>query len=372
MYSDEFYMHQALTLARNGAGFTRPNPMVGALLVKDDIIVGKGYHQLYGGPHAEVHAILSAGRNTFGSTLYVNLEPCSHQGKTPPCCEAVVKAGIARVVCAMEDPNPEVSGKGIAYLREHGVTVRQGVLNAEAEILNEIFIKYIRTKKPFVILKFAMSLDGKIATSIGESRWITGEESRRETHKLRHCCAAIMVGVNTVIADNPLLTTRIEDGSDRYLHPVRIVMDSNGRTPPDCNLLKTIDLAPVIIVTSPEIPDENRQRLEQAGAEILTIAGEDRVDIIRQLLPELGKRQIDSLIAEGGGTLADACVRSGCVDKYLTFIAPMLIGGISALTPLEGEGFLRIGASPRLRGMRASAVGKDILIEAYPDESWSG
>ena len=369
MHSDEFYMHQVLDLARNGAGFTRPNPMVGALLVKDDLIVGKGYHQVCGGPHAEVHAIISAGQNTAGSTLYVNLEPCSHYGKTPPCCEAVVKAGITRVVCAMEDPNPEVSGKGISYLREHGVEVRQGILKAEAEILNEIFIKYIRTKTPFVILKFAMSLDGKIATTVGESRWITGKESRQKTHWLRHRCAAIMVGVNTVIADNPLLTTRIEDGSDRYRHPVRIVMDSSGRTPPDCNLLKTTDMAPVIIVTSPEISNEKLKRLEKSGAEILIIAGEDRVDIIRQLLPVLGQRQLDSILVEGGGTLADACVRSGCVDKYLTFIAPMLIGGISALTPLEGEGFMRIAASPRLRDMQASAVGNDILIEAYPDEN---
>ncbi|MCK5156442.1 MAG: bifunctional diaminohydroxyphosphoribosylaminopyrimidine deaminase/5-amino-6-(5-phosphoribosylamino)uracil reductase RibD [Spirochaetales bacterium] len=364
MHSDKYFMKKTLKLAQSGAGYTNPNPMVGAVLVREGKIISEGYHQYYGGSHAEIHAIEQAGRQAAGSTLYVNLEPCSHHGKTPPCCEAVVHAGISRVVCAMEDPNPLVSGQGIAFLRQNGVEVQTGVLRDEAMLLNEIFIKYIRTHHPFVILKSAMSLDGKIATRTGESKWITGEQVRQYSHQIRHQVSAIMVGVQTVIADNPVLTTRLQPDTGK--NPARIIMDSHGRTPVSSNLIKTIFQGPVIIISSPDIPEKKTKTLKAMGAEIITVTETDRAAVLRELMPVLGERGIDSLLIEGGGTLADSAVRAGIVDKYLYFIAPLIIGGREALTPVEGEGVDEISRAVKLQKMSTRTMGRDILVEAYP------
>ena len=299
-------MHRALDLAKLGEGRTRPNPLVGAVLVKDGAIVGEGYHQQFGGPHAEIHALHMAGTAAKDSTLYVTLEPCSHHGKTPPCCQAVVEAGVKRVVCAVEDPNPLVAGRGISYLNEHGVETSVGHAMQEATKLNEIFFHYITRRRPFVILKSAMSLDGKIATWSGNSQWISSEESRQQVHSIRNRVAAIIVGVGTVLKDDPTLTTRLVGTVG--VNPARIVMDSTDR-------------------------------------------------------------QIDSLLVEGGGTLAESFLQAHAVDKYIVYIAPLVIGGKHAPTPVEGVGFDELSATPRFDRMVVSEIGGDVVIEAYPKQS---
>ncbi|MGC8844189.1 MAG: bifunctional diaminohydroxyphosphoribosylaminopyrimidine deaminase/5-amino-6-(5-phosphoribosylamino)uracil reductase RibD, partial [bacterium] len=326
---DEYFMNLCLQLARRGRGFVSPNPLVGAVLVKDGEIVGRGFHPSFGAPHAEVFAIKEAGERARGSTLYVNLEPCCHYGKTPPCTKAIIEAGIKRVVIAMVDPNPIVNGKGIEELRGKGIEVEVGVLEEKARKLNEAYVKFITRGVPFVTLKMAQSLDGKIATRSGESKWITGERARRFVHRLRVENDAVLVGANTVILDDPSLTAH-RMGRD----PKRIVLDGKGRVSPDARvfnpgverLLFTTSLAPV----------QWREEIEKRGVEVIVSEGEEVS--LEELLRELGKRGIASLLVEGGGETAWRFIKEGAVDKLLFFLAPIVIGGREAKTSVEGEG----------------------------------
>ncbi len=359
-------MKEALALAAQGAGWVNPNPMVGALVVRDGEIVGRGFHHRFGEAHAEVHALKEAGELSRGATLYVTLEPCSHHGKTPPCCEAVVEAGITRVVCPGGDPNPLVSGKGFAYLEAHGVKVETGLMQKEALSLNEIFFHFIQKKRPYVILKSAMSLDGKIATRTQESRWITSSETRTSVHLLRHSVMAIMVGVDTLIADDPLLTTRLEGKAGS--HPIRIVMDSKGRTPLTAQVFQSLDLSPLIIVTTSAISPRRKDLYREAGAEVITLASKGRSEMIDELLPLLAERGIDSILVEGGSTLNESCVQSGCVDRYIACIAPMIIGGKDAPSPVGGTGFSRLSDVLRFREVEVTRIGDDTIITARTGE----
>lgn len=356
-------MHIALQLAARAMGRTSPNPMVGAVLVKDGKIVGSGYHHRAGTPHAEVHALREAGGEARGATLYVTLEPCCHQGRTGPCTEAVIKAGVTRVVAAMTDPNPLVAGKGLARLREAGVEVAAGLLEEEARRLNEVFIKYITTGQPFVALKAAMSLDGKIATRTGDSQWITGSQSREYVHQMRDRYDAIMVGINTVLADNPSLNTRLPGGGGR--DPVRIVLDSAARTPPGARVLKMESSAPAIIVTTTAAPGERLAGLEAAGARIITVDGEGgRVDL-RALLSRLAAMEICSVLVEGGGQVHASVLAAGVADKVIWFIAPKLIGGNGAPGPVGGQGIERLTEAVRLGRVKVTRFGEDICVEGY-------
>ncbi len=359
----EAYMNRALELAKGGWGKTNPNPLVGAVIVKNGEIIGEGYHEVLGCAHAEVAAFNNTKQDLKGSTLYVNLEPCSHYGRTPPCTRAIIDAGIREVVIAMEDPNPKVSGSGIRMLADAGVQVVAGVLEKEAKKLNEIFIKYITQKRPFVIMKTAMTLDGKIASACGDSKWITGESSRQHVHIIRDRVAAIMVGINTVLADNPSLNTRLVSGRGR--DPVRIVVDSRGVIPVDCQIIHVESEAGVILATTSLIESEKEKLLMDKGVRIIKADGfEGHVDLVK-LMDELVKLEIDSVLLEGGGRLNAAALNSGIVDKVLIFIAPKIIGGKNAITPVEGEGIQLMKDAVRLDELSICRFDEDILVEGY-------
>ena len=351
------WMKRALRLAARGQGRTSPNPMVGAVIVAGDRVVGEGYHKEAGGPHAEVWALREAGNKARGATMYVTLEPCAHEGRTPPCVNALIAAGIGRVVAAVLDPNPWVNGKGLKALEEAGVETEVGLLEEDARHLNAAYFKHTMRGLPLVSLKAAMSLDGKIATTSGESRWITGERARRFAHRLRAAHDAVLVGVGTVIADKPRLTVRAARGRT----PLRVVVDSEAHTPTDSPLLTADEIAPVIAVTE-AAPEECVDRLKRAGAEtwVLPSAG-GGVDL-SELMRRLGERQVQSVLAEGGGTVAAALLETGLVDRVYFFVAPKLIGGKAAPSPIDGAGVDKLADAWRLRGMRARRVGEDILI----------
>ncbi len=362
MVSDHTYMNIALEAALKGAGWTRPNPLVGAVIVKDGEILSTGWHEKWGGPHAEVNALRKVSASPEGATMYVTLEPCSHHGKTPPCCEAIVRAGIKRVVCPLEDPNPLVGGKGFAYLREHGVQVEVGLLEEEARKINSVFLHFLKTSRPFVTVKTAMSLDGKIATATGNSRWISSVESRAYVHTLRHENAAIAVGVNTLLSDDSLLTTRLDGTAGR--NPLRIVFDSTGRTPLDAQVFKTIELAPLLIISTQALSEKRKREYEKAGAEVLIIDTVNSADMVSKSLSALGKRNIDSLLVEGGGTLIESFVRADSVDRYITHIAPMIIGGKDAPSPVGGEGIDSLNDAARFSDIEVQRMGEDIVVFA--------
>lgn len=358
---DAFYMKRALELAKKGAGYTSPNPLVGAVIVKDGKIIGEGYHRFYGGPHAEIDAFSNATQPVRDAVLYVNLEPCSHYGKTPPCAAAIVEKKIRKVVVAMKDPNPLVSGKGIVHLKKHGIEVVTGVLEEEARKLNEIFIKYITTKTPFCLLKTAMTLDGKIAAHTGDSKWITGEASRKAVHELRHRFSAIMVGIQTVLADNPLLTTRLENKKGR--NPVRIIVDSRGRIPLEANVLQCDAETATIIATTEQIDGKKKEAIEKKGARVLILPSKEGKVSLKDLMRELGRLQIDSVLLEGGSTLNASALQEGIVDKVAAFIAPKILGGENAKTPVGGRGKDFVREAFRLENIRVETIGEDILIE---------
>ena len=358
---DEDFMRVALNLARNAIGRTSPNPLVGAVIVREGRIVGAGWHRKAGTPHAEIHALNMAGDLAKGATLYVTLEPCSHYGRTGPCAEAVVKAGIKRVVIGMGDPNPKVAGKGIAILKRAGIEVRCGVLEDEARALNEVFLKWIATQKPFVVLKTAMSLDGKIATHTGKSQWITGEAARRRVHEYRDTYDGIMVGIGTVLADNPSLTARLPDGQGK--NPVRIVVDSKARTPLDAKLV-TDGAALTIIAVTAKAPQERVQALKDKGVAIMVAGDGEQVDM-DLLMRKLGEMEICSVFVEGGGQVNFSLLKAGLVDKVHAFIAPKLIGGREALTPVEGEGFAELTEAVELERTTVETIGQDILLTGY-------
>lgn len=361
---DYFYMQRALELAEKAKGFTSPNPMVGAVIVKDDRIIGEGYHHKCGQAHAEVDAFNNATEPVEGATMYVTLEPCSHTGKTPPCADRIVKEKIARVVVGATDPNPLVSGRGIKKMQDAGIEVSYGLLADKSIQLNEIFMKYIVDKKPFVVYKSATTLDGKIATAKGESQWISCEKSREEVHMLRHYYSGIMVGINTVIADNPMLNCRV----DGCTSPVRIVVDSSLKIPVESNIIQTADKYRTIIATLQSDDCIKASMLTQMGAEVITVKeNNSRVDL-NDLMAKLGEIGIDSVLIEGGGTLAYSAFSQDIVDKVIYYIAPKIFGGANAKTSVEGNGFDTIAESVKLKNITTKMVENDICITAYVDK----
>lgn len=357
--TDSEYMHEALRLAEKGMGFVNPNPMVGAVIVKDGRIIGKGWHRQYGGLHAERNAFADCTEDCTGASLYVTLEPCCHHGKTPPCTEAVIEHRIGRVIIGSADPNPLVAGKGVKILREHGIEVTEGVLKEECDSLNEIFMHYITANTPFVTMKYAMTMDGKIACYTGESKWITGEAARRQVQldRLRH--SAIMVGVGTVIADDPMLTCRTENGRN----PVRIICDTHLRIPEDCNIVKTAKEIPTIIAVC-EAEPKKAERLAGAGCEILKVGEADGHTDLQQLMKIAVERKIDSILLEGGGELNWSALQAGIVSKVQTYIAPKLFGGAGAKSPLSGQGVPSPDKAFMLTDSRVRRLGEDFLIES--------
>ncbi|NLI13263.1 bifunctional diaminohydroxyphosphoribosylaminopyrimidine deaminase/5-amino-6-(5-phosphoribosylamino)uracil reductase RibD [Pelotomaculum propionicicum] len=359
---DRIFMKTALELAVRARGRTSPNPMVGAVVVREGKIIGQGYHLKAGTPHAEIHALNEAGQEAKGATLYVTLEPCCHHGRTGPCTEAVINAGIARVVAAMADPNPLVAGKGLARLREAGIDVTLGVMEKEALRLNEVFIKYITTGSPFVVAKAAMSLDGKIATRSGKSKWITGPAARAFGHRLRDWYDAILVGIGTVLADDPSLTTRLPGGGGR--DPVRVILDSRARIPPQARVLTQQSEAPTIIAVTSAAPPERLKTLRESGAVVLVVNEGPRVDLA-ELLRILGSRGITSVLIEGGAGVHGSAISAGLVDKVAWFIAPKIIGGATAPGPVGGTGADDPAGASALERVRVRRLGPDILLEGY-------
>ena len=365
---DAVYMKRALELAARGSGRTSPNPLVGAVIVKNGEIIGEGWHERVGGPHGEVNAIMNSKESLEGSTIYVNLEPCSHFGKTPPCAVELVKRKFKRVVAAMEDPNPLVAGRGIKLLRDSGIQVDVGSHRLEALKLNDIFIKYITRRTPFVLLKSAMTLDGKTASKSGDSKWISGEQSREYVHHLRNRYSSILTGINTVLIDNPELTTRLKGIKGR--NPLRIIVDSKGKIPADANVLQTEDDRRTIIAATEDMPEIKQRQLRDKGIEIIiTDKRNGKVDI-RRLIEELGKRRVDSLMIEGGGTVAASFLEEGLIDKVAIFIAPIIIGGTAAPTPVMGAGADLISDGYRLKHQSITAFGRDVLVEGYINVPW--
>ena len=355
---DSWYMRLALDLAKRGEGKVSPNPLVGAVIVRDGKIIGQGWHEKYGEKHAERNAIDSLTESAEGSDLYVTLEPCCHHGHQPPCTDAIIKAGIKRVVIASGDPNPLVAGKGIMILRSHGIEVVEGVLREEAERLNEIFFHYITTRTPFVALKYAMTLDGKIACHTGASRWITGEESRRHVHMLRNRYSAILTGIGTVIKDNPLLTCRIQGGRN----PVRIIADTFLRTPMASNIVKTAKDVRTIIATSSS--DRSLiSRYENAGCIVHEFPAENGQVSIPSLMKWLGDNGIDSVLCECGGKLSWSLISGGYADKVYAYIAPKIFGGASSPTPVGGQGIPEPSAAFLLKDRIIRCLGDDLVVE---------
>lgn len=357
------FMKRAITLAERGRGRTSPNPYVGAVIINEGEIVGEGFHQKAGEPHAEIHALRAAQDKAKGATLYVNLEPCCHSGRTPPCTDAILKAEIATVYIAHKDPNPIVAGKGIKVLEKLGVETNVGLCQDAAEKLNEIYIKYIRTGYPFVILKTAMSLDGKIATATGESQWITSPESRHRVHKIRDEVDAILVGIGTVISDNPSLTTRLTDKQGK--DATRIILDSHGRTPTDARVINSESDADVIIAVTPNASKKNIAALKEAGAEVFVIPEKDGQVCFKSLMQLLGERGITSVLVEGGGKVNASALSSGVVDKLMCFIAPKLIGGKEARGVFDGKGIKHLTDAPELEHLTVTQLERDLLIEGY-------
>lgn len=352
------YMRLAIQLARQGCGWVNPNPMVGAVIVKNGRIIGQGYHKKYGELHAERNALLNCQTSTTGATLYVTLEPCCHHGRTPPCTEAIIESGISRVVVGSSDPNPMVAGKGIAILRSYGIEVMENVAKDECDSLNKSFFHYIQNITPYVVMKYAMTMDGKIATRTGKSQWITGSAARQRVHEDRHRYSAIMVGTGTVLADNPMLTCRLENGRN----PLRIICDTSLRTPLQAKVVTTADIVPTLIATA--ITDTNRhQPYLEAGCEVMVIPQKDNHIDLNNLMQRLGEKQIDSLLLEGGGTLNWSALQSGIVNKVQAYIAPKLFGG-SGKTPVEGLGIDHPEGAFLLSKPVITQVGEDILLES--------
>ncbi len=359
---DAFYMNMALDLARKGRGWTSPNPMVGSVAVKDGRVVGAGYHERAGGPHAEVNALNEAGGLAVGATLYITLEPCNHTGRTPPCTRRILESGVARVVAAMRDPNP-VAGGGVEFLRERGIRVDVGVEQKQAERLNEFFIKHTLTKRPFVILKCAATLDGRIATRTGHSKWVTGPSSRSYVHGIRHAVDGIMVGSGTVKQDDPSLTARLENGTGK--DPVRIVADTSLSLSGNERFIEIESDAGAVVATGPDIPSGKREILEKKGAKIVqTPLRNGRVDL-EALMDQLGAMGIQSLLLEGGASLAASALSCGIVDKVLFFYAPKILGGDDGVPICRGKGPEKMGDCIRLKDIGVHRFDDDIMVEGY-------
>ncbi len=362
--SDSDHMNLAIELAKKGRGYTSPNPMVGAVVVRDNKIVGRGWHRRAGLAHAEVEAIDDAGKKSFGSTIYVTLEPCNHTGRTPPCTEKIIRAGIKRVVVGALDPNPFVSGGGVARLKESGITVKTGLLKSEAETLIEDFIWYVRNKKrPFVILKCAATLDGRLATRTGDSKWITNEMSRAKVHRLRHAVDGILVGAGTVRADNPSLTARIN--GFRTKDPRRIILDAGLTIDETSTVLTQASDADTIVVAGEGAPTDKRERLESQGVRIISVPDKKGMIDLVLLMEKLGSMGIMSLLIEGGGGVIGSALRAGIVNKALFFLAPKILGGDDGVPVCRGTGpeFMKNAAA--MTRVKTRHFGDDLLIEGY-------
>lgn len=362
MNKDQYFMQLALDLAATAKGNTNPNPVVGAILVKNGVIVGSGIHRKAGEPHAEVHAFRMASEHAKDATLYVTLEPCSHYGKTPPCANLVKESGVKRVVVAMEDPNPQVAGRGINILRDAGVEVVVGVLEDEAKRLNERFIHNMLTRTPFIISKVAMTLDGKIATYNGHSKWITGEKSREKVHHLRNEVDSILVGIGTVLADDPQLTTRLPFGGE---NPIRIILDSQLRTPLDAKITDCSE-AKTWIVTKENADPFKVQALIDKGVEVIPIPSTETGLDLQHLMTVLYEKGITDLLVEGGSEINGAFLRAGLIHKYFIYIAPKVLGGKQSLTPFTGENVETMDEAIEVDFQAIEQIGEDICITAYP------
>jgi diaminohydroxyphosphoribosylaminopyrimidine deaminase/5-amino-6-(5-phosphoribosylamino)uracil reductase len=357
------YMKLALRLAAKGAGWVSPNPMVGAVLVKGGQIVGQGYHRRVGAPHAEVEALRQAGEAARGADLYVTLEPCNHQGRTPPCTQAILSAGIGRVIIASRDPNPRVTGGGAEYLQSQGVAIETGLFEEEARRLNDAWFHWVATGLPWVIAKAACSLDGKIATATGESQWLTGEAARAYGHRLRHQVDAILVGIETALADDPQLTTRLprRKGKD----PIRVVLDSRLRLPLTAKLLHLDSPAPTWVACTSEAPKEKIKAIKELGAEVLVLSPEAGRVPLKPLLKLLGAQQVQSLLVEGGAEVLGAFFDQRLVNQFYFFFAPKILGGQKAPGVVGGLGVTHLGEAHIARELRIRRVGVDILVSCY-------
>lgn len=357
--NDKDYMRKALELAQKGCGWVNPNPMVGAVIVKNHTIIGMGYHKRYGTLHAERQALQNCTDSPNGATLYVTLEPCCHFGKTPPCTDAIIESGIRRVVIGSLDTNPLVAGKGIEILRQHGIEVEEGVLMEECNKLNEVFFHFIQNKTPYVVMKYAMTMDGKIATYLGKSKWVTGDNARERVHKDRHRYSGIMVGVGTILADNPLLTCRLPD----LKSPIRIICDTQLRTPLHTNVVQTAKQYKTIIATC--CKDSTKiNKYEEAGCEVLYMKLKDGHVDLTELMIVLGQKGIDSILLEGGQTLNWSALKSGIVNKVQAYLAPKLFGGINAKSPIGGMGIEEPSGAYKLLPPQVTKLGEDILLES--------
>lgn len=363
----EDYMRMALNLAVKGEGYTSPNPMVGCIVVKDGKVVTEGYHERCGEYHAERNALTRYEGDLSGADLYVTLEPCCHYGKTPPCTEIIIEKGIKRVFVGSMDSNPVVAGKGVQILREHGIYVETGILEEECRRLNEVFYYNMENKQPFVAMKYAMTLDGKIACEGGDSKWVTSESSRAYVQQLRKRYRGIMVGIGTVIADNPMLNLRLEGET---MNPIRIVCDSKLRIPLDCNIVKTAtDIETIVACGSSAVKSVNEKKitmLEEQGITILPVSEDEkgRIDL-KELMQHLYELKIDGILLEGGGILNSSMLKENLINKVYAFIAPKLIGGEKALSPIEGVGINKMSKARELRDVEMKNIGDDILIMGY-------
>ncbi len=357
-------MQMAVSLATQAKGFTTPNPCVGAVVVKDDVVIGKGFHHAAGLPHAEVEAIDDAGKNTDGATIYVTLEPCNHFGKTPPCTHKILNAGIKKVVIGCKDPNPFVKGCGIQFLEENGIEVVSGVLERETTRLIEDFIWYIQhEKKPFVILKSASTLDGRIATSTGDSKWITNEKSRAHVHMIRQEVDAILIGSGTLHADDPSLTARIDGMQTK--DPIRVILDTRLSIKEDARVLNQESSAATIIVTGPDVPLIKKKRIEKKGVQVIEVPLKNQRLDLNELMIKLGQMSVLSLLIEGGGCVAGSALRAGIVNKVLCFMAPKLLGSSDGVPVFSGKGPDLIKDAFELTQMDITRFDNDFLVEGY-------
>lgn len=372
---DILLMHEAMMIAQQGEGRVNPNPLVGALVVVDDDVVASGYHHVYGDLHAERDAFRNAdqqGIDCKGATMYVTLEPCCHYGKQPPCTEAIIEHGIKRVVVGLRDPNPLVAGKGIKILQDAGIEVdvieHEGLI-ADLKMQNRVFLHYIQNKMPWVMAKWAMTLDGKIATSTGDSKWITGEKARERVHMVRRNYMAIMCGIGTVLADNPMLNVRLSDDAlkrmgitrDEVRQPIRIIADRKARIPMDSQLVRTAREIPLVVAHAGGADEAKLQMLSDAGVILWQCNG------VREIVERAGREKIDSIFLEGGGTINDAMLREGLVNEVMAFVAPKIIGGKDAKTPVEGDGFARMPEAVKLRDLTIDKIGEDVVVTGLID-----
>ncbi len=359
--ADVKYMSLALELAEKGRGKVEPNPMVGAVVVKNGLAVGMGYHQAFGGPHAEVFALSEGREACAGATLYVSMEPCAHYGKTAPCVDAIIKAGIKEVVVAIIDPNPITSGKGMRRLQDAGIDVKLGVMESQAAKLNAPFLKLMQKGLPYVIVKWAMSLDGKIATHTGDSRWISSEESREYVHKIRGQADGIMVGINTVQRDDPLLTCRIKGGRN----PRRIIIDSNAALPLNSRLINTVQESELFVAIGCNAPHERIEKLKQLGCKIIPAGNVNGLVDMKILFQQLGKMNLTNVLVEGGSRVITSIIEERLADKLMVFVAPIIVGGEGAPSSVMGTGITHVSESIKLSDITTKRFANDLLIEGY-------